>query len=62
MTKPLPLKVGDRARHDNGATVEVVGVDDDCATPHVKVRYPNGGLWWELRSLLRKLPDRKEGA
>lgn len=67
MTKPLPLKVGDRASCTNGRKIGTIieignprGADEKH--PQYHLQSDDGWFWWSWRRCLRKLPTRKEGA
>ena len=67
MTKPLPLKVGDRASCTNGrriGTIVEIGnpKGPDVVNPQYHLESDDGWSWWSWRGNLRKLPARKEGA
>lgn len=69
MTKPLPLKVGDRVDfrlggwgkyYRLGCKVLKIFTERKIEYDHL-LAYDNGAFW-AARYELRKLPDRKEGA
>lgn len=71
MTKPLPLKVGDRVSITETSSAGVVGVVIHIhalvgrmyRVKHISGNYYSmGNETIHLRRELRKLPDRKEGA